>query len=179
MIYVRCFSIGSKTNRSSYPPTPRVPPSCNPSNLIRRIEIHQRLHQSRTHRLLAFPHPYPRVIIALVRLILAIRVTHLLHQIVLLLEHIVSDAREVGVLQVGVEVDFDDAVADGFLVFLLGGAGAAVEDEEDGFFFRGGGLVFDVFLVWEVGGISWIRGFGGGGLRFPRSSGWRRTFPGL
>lgn len=89
----------------------------------------------------------------------------MLHQVVLLLEHIVSDARKVGVLQVGVEVDFDDAVADGLLVFLLGGAGAAVEDEEDGLFFRGGGLVFDVFLVWEGNkGVScggFLGGFGG------------------
>lgn len=76
-------------------------------------------------------------------------------------------------MQVGVEVDFDDAVADGLLVFLLGGAGAAVEDEEDRFFFRRGGLVLDVFLVWEgngglVEGVFY--GFSGG-LRFPRSSG--------
>jgi hypothetical protein len=50
--------------------------------------------------------------------------------VVLFGEHVVTDSGTVGVLQVCVEVDFDDAVADCLGVFLFGGAAPAVEDQE-------------------------------------------------
>jgi hypothetical protein len=50
-------------------------------------------------------------------------------------------------LHVGVKVDLDDTVANGLLVFLLGGAGATVEDEEDRLVLLGAGLLLDVGLV--------------------------------
>ena len=83
--------------------------------------------------------------ILLVRLVSTVRVADLGHEVVLVLEHVVTDALGVGVLQVGVEVDLADAVGDGVEVLLLAGAGAAVEDEEDGLL-----VVLDALLLGDV-----------------------------
>jgi len=69
------------------------------------------------------------------------------HDVVLLVEHVVSDTSKVGVLQVSVQVDLDDTVANGLLELLLGGSGATVEDKEDGLVLLGLGLLLDVSLV--------------------------------
>lgn len=45
---------------------------------------------------------------------------------------VVANTGQVGPLQVSVEVNLDDTVADGLLELLDGGARATVEDEEDG-----------------------------------------------
>ena len=85
--------------------------------------------------------------VLLVWLILSIGVADLLHDVVLLGEDVVSDTGEVSVLEVGVEVDLDDTVADGVGELLLGGSGSTVEDEEDGLVLLGSDGVLDVLLV--------------------------------
>lgn len=88
-----------------------------------------------------------RVEVLLVWLVLSIWVADLLHDVVLLGQDVVSDTGEVCVLEVGVEVDLDDTVADGVDELLLGGAGSTVEDEEDGLVLLGSDGVLDVLLV--------------------------------
>ena len=83
----------------------------------------------------------------LVGLIVAIRVADLSVDVILLIEHVVADAFGVGVLQIGVEIDFDDAVTDGIQVVLLAGAGAAMEDEEDGLFILALLLLLHILLM--------------------------------
>jgi len=85
--------------------------------------------------------------ILLVGLVSAIRVADLGAEVVLLADHVVADTLSVGVLEVSVEVDLDDAIADGVEVLLLAGARATVEDEEDGLAVLAAGLLLDVLLV--------------------------------
>jgi hypothetical protein len=73
-------------------------------------------------------------------LVLALRVANLGAEIILLLEHIVPNAGQVGPLKISVEVDLDHAIRDGLLVLLLGAAGSAMEDEEDGLLVRAASL---------------------------------------
>ena len=96
------------------------------------------------HGLLTLTHPHTWVVVLLVWLVRAIWVADLAHDVVLLVEDVVADTRQVGPLQIGVEVDLDDTVGDGVLVFLEGGAGTAVEDEVDWLLLVGAGLVLDV-----------------------------------
>lgn len=85
--------------------------------------------------------------VLLVGLVLTVGVSDSGADVVLLVDHVVTDTRAVGELHVSVHVDLDDTVADGIEVLLLGGARAAVEDEEDGLgvLRADGGL--DVLLV--------------------------------
>lgn len=85
--------------------------------------------------------------VLLVWLVLSVWVADLLQEVVLLVENVVSDTGEVSVLQVGVEVDLDDTVADGVGELLLGGSGSTVEDEEDWLVLLGSDGVLDVLLV--------------------------------
>ena len=82
------------------------------------------------HGLLTFADPHSRIKVFLVWLICTVWVTDLRGDIVLLAEHVISDTGAVGILQISVEIDFDDAVGDGLLVFFLGTSAAAVENEE-------------------------------------------------
>lgn len=115
--------------------------------LVGGVEVVKGSVQALGHGLLALAYPDTGVKVLLVRLVLAVRVADSAHQVVLLVQDIVTHAAEVGILQVGVQVDLDDTVADGLLVLGLGGAGAAVEDEEDGLVLVGAGLLLDVGLV--------------------------------
>lgn len=83
----------------------------------------------------------------LVWLVSAVRVTDLAAEVVLLANHVVTDTLSVGVLEVGVEVDLADTVADGVKVLLLAGARATVENEEDRLLVLDAGLLPDVVLV--------------------------------
>lgn len=56
----------------------------------------------------------------LVWLILSIRVTNLLQDVVLLVKNVVSDTSQVCVLQISIEVDLDDTVANSIQELLLG-----------------------------------------------------------
>lgn len=83
----------------------------------------------------------------LVGLILTIGITDGSEEVVLLVEHVVSDTGHVSELHVSVDVDLDDTEADGVEVLLLGRAGATVEDEEDGLVVVGADGLLDVGLV--------------------------------
>jgi hypothetical protein len=65
----------------------------------------------------------------------------------LLLQDIVSNSSEVSPLQIGIEVDLADAIADGLLELLLGRSGTAVEDKEYRLVCLGVGLLLDVLLM--------------------------------
>lgn len=115
--------------------------------LASSVEVLQSLLDALAHALLTVTYPHARVEELLVRLVSALGVADLGHEVVLLVEDVVTDTAQVGPLHVGVEVDLDDTVADGLLVLFLGGAGAAVEDEEDGLVLLRAGLLLHVFLV--------------------------------
>ena len=85
--------------------------------------------------------------VLLVGLVVTVGVADLLLKVGLLGEDIVADTGHVGVLEVSVEVDLDDTMADGGEVLLLGGAGSSVEDKEQGLVLGALDLVLGVGLV--------------------------------
>lgn len=91
--------------------------------------------------------------VLLVGLVVTVGVADSSEEVVLLVQHIVTDASHVGKLHVGVHVDLDDTVADGIEVLLLSRAGAAVEDKEDRLVVAGanGGLDVSLVLAKELG----------------------------
>lgn len=84
------------------------------------------------HGLLALTDPDTGVKVLLVGLVLAVGVADSGADVVLLVDHVVTDTRGVSELHVCVHVDLDNTVADSVKVLLLGGAGATMEDEEYG-----------------------------------------------
>lgn len=92
---------------------------CTDSQLISGVEVLQALRDTSSHCLFTLTHPHAGIEILLVGLIFTIWITNLLHQIVLLVEHIITDTSQVGILQVSVEVDLDHTIANGVRVFLL------------------------------------------------------------
>ena len=115
--------------------------------LASSVEVLKSNLDTLAHGLLTLANPHAGVEELLVGLVLAIRVANSRHKVVFLVEDVVTDTGEVGVLHVSVEVDLDDTVADSLLVLLLGRAGAAVEDEEDGLVLLGASLLLNVGLV--------------------------------
>lgn len=99
--------------------------------------------------------------VLLVWLILSVWVADLLADVVLLRQDVVADAGKVSVLQIGIEVDLDDTVADGIGELLLGGTGSTVEDKEDWLVLLGSDRLLDVLLVlaeelWVELDVSWL-----------------------
>jgi hypothetical protein len=99
--------------------------------------------------------------VLLVWLILSVWVADLLHDVVLLLQDVVTDTGEVGVLQIGIEVDLDDTVADGVGELLLRRTGSTVEDEEDWLVLLGSDGILNMLLVlakelWVELDVSWL-----------------------
>ena len=121
--------------------------SSAPSYLVSSVEVHQCFLHTGAHCLLALSYPDTRIKVLLVGLVLTLWVADLLHDIVLLVEHVVSNASQVCPLEIGVEVDLDHAVADGVLVLLLCATTATVEDEEDWLLSLGVLLVIDILLM--------------------------------
>lgn len=95
----------------------------------------------------AATYPDTRVILLLVGLVRALGVADLRVEVLDVLGHVVADTAEVGPLEIGVEVDLDDAVRDGLLELRRRGAGAAVEHEERGLVVLGLELLLEVGLV--------------------------------
>lgn len=62
------------------------------------------------HGLLTLTNPDTRIEVLLVWLVLSIWVANLFHEVVLLVEDIVANTSQVGVLQIGIEVDLNDTV---------------------------------------------------------------------
>jgi len=111
------------------------------------VEVLKSLLGALGHGLLTLTDPDAGVEELLVGLVSTVGVTDSGHEVVLLAQDVVTDTGQVGVLHVSVDVDLDDTVANGLLVFGLGGTGATVEDEEDGLVLGGLGLLLDVGLV--------------------------------
>lgn len=88
--------------------------------LVGSVEVLQRFGNTFAHCLLTFTNPDTRVIVLLVRLVFTLWVADLSLDVVVLVDDVVPDADQVGPLQVCVEIDLYDAVADGIGVFLLG-----------------------------------------------------------
>jgi hypothetical protein len=63
-----------------------------------RVEILQSFSHTSTHRLLALPDPDSRIEELLVRFVFSLRVANCRHQVILLLQDIVTDAGQVGKL---------------------------------------------------------------------------------
>lgn len=79
--------------------------------------------------LFTFPYPDSGVVLLLVGLVGALRVTNLSHEVVLLLEDEVTDTAEVSPLGVGVNVHLNDTVDNSLSDLILGRTGTTVEDE--------------------------------------------------
>jgi hypothetical protein len=118
-----------------------------PLQLAGSVEVLKSLLGALGHGLLTLANPDAGVEVLLVGLVSTVGVADSGHEVVLLVQDVVTDTGQVGVLHVSVDVDLDDTVADGLLVLGLGGAGATVEDEEDGLVLLGAGLLLDVGLV--------------------------------
>lgn len=127
----------------------------NNLQLTSSVEVLKSLLDTLAHRLFTFTDPDTGVEVLLVGLISAIGVTDSSQQVILLLEDVVADTRQVGKLHISIDIDLDDAVADGFLVLGLGGAGATVENEVDGLVGRRTDFLLDVFLVF--GEEFWVQ----------------------
>ncbi len=112
------------------------------------IEIRQTLLYPRGHCLFPLPHPHSRIKILFIWLVRTVGIPNLLHQILLVLEHVVPDSRKVRILQIGIQIHLHNAMADGVRELFFLRPGAAVEDKEDGLvrfglcFFLNVGLVF-------------------------------------
>lgn len=115
--------------------------------LASSVEVLQSNLDTLGHGLLTLTNPDAGVEELLVGLVLTVGVTDSGQEVVLLVEHVVTDTGHVGELHVSVKVDLDNTVADSLLVLLLGRAGATVEDKEDGLVRGGVGLLLDVGLV--------------------------------
>jgi hypothetical protein len=122
--------------------------------LASSVEVGQGLLDTGAHGLLALANPDTGVEVLLVWLVSTVGVADRGRNVVLLVDHVVSDTAGVSVLGVGVDVDLDNTVADGVKVLLLLRAGATVEHEEHGGFglagsleAAGGELLLDVGLV--------------------------------
>lgn len=83
----------------------------------------------------------------LIGLVFAIGVTNGCQQIIFLVQHIVTNARHVGELHIGIHVNLDDTVTNSVEVLLLAGARATMENEVDRLVFLGAESGFDVSLV--------------------------------
>lgn len=133
----------------------------NNLQLVGSVEVLESLLDTGGHGLLSLANPDTWVEELLVWLVLAVWVTDLLHDVVLLVQDVVPDAGEVGVLEISVQVDLDDTVGDGLLELLLGGSGSTVEDEEDWLVLLGLDGRLDVSLVlaekgWLELDVSWL-----------------------
>jgi hypothetical protein len=115
--------------------------------LVGGVEVVKCNLHSRRHGLLSLTYPHAWIEVLLVWLVVSLWVAHRGLQVVLLLEHVVSDTRHVRILEIGVQVDLDHSVPDGLLVLLLGRTGPAVEDKVNWLILRGASLRLDVGLV--------------------------------
>jgi hypothetical protein len=115
--------------------------------LTSSVEVFQSLLDTLAHGLLTLTNPHAGVEELLVGLVSTLGVTDRGQEVVLLVEDVVTDTGQVGVLHVSVKVDLDDTVANGLLVLGLGGTGATVEDEEDGLVLLGADLLLNILLV--------------------------------
>jgi hypothetical protein len=112
-----------------------------------RVEILQSFSYTGAHGLFALPHPDSGIEELLIGLVFPFRIANRCHQVVLLLQDVITNARQVGKLQIGVEIDFDHTMANGIRILLLAGSGSSMEDKEDGLVLFRAGLVFDECLV--------------------------------
>ena len=122
-------------------------PAVSSLKLVGSVEVLESDSNALGHGNLAGTDPHARIVRLLVGLVGAVRVANLAHEVVLLADHVITDTLGVGVLEVSVEVDLADTVADSIGKLLLAGSGTAVEDEEDGLLVLGASLLLDVLLV--------------------------------
>jgi hypothetical protein len=94
------------------------------------LEILQSLFDPFGHGLLSLTDPDSRIKVFLIGFILAIWIADLGGKVRFLVDHVIPYPRTIGKLQVGIEIDFDDTVRDGFAVFLFGTSTATVEHQE-------------------------------------------------
>lgn len=90
-------------------------------------------------------YPDTRVVLLLVGLVVTLGVSDLGLEVVDVLGDIVTDTREVGPLEISIEVDLYDTVGNGDLELRDGRPGTTVEDEESGL------VILSLELLLEVG----------------------------
>jgi hypothetical protein len=99
--------------------------------------------------------------VLLVWLVLSVWVANLLHDVILLVQDIVTDTSEVSVLEISVKIDLHDTIADGIDELLLRRSRSTVEDQEDWRVLLGSNGILNVLLVlaeelWVELDISWF-----------------------
>lgn len=128
--------------------------------MVLSVEDVQSLSDSGRHGLLTLSNPDSWVEVLLVWLVLTIWVTDLRHDVVLLVEDVVTNTSEVSVLTVSVQVDLDNTVLDGGVELLLGRTGTTVEDQVQWVLLTTD-LLLSVFLVltqdgWSQDNVTWL-----------------------
>lgn len=111
------------------------------------VKVLETFSNALAHALLTLAHPDTRVKVLLVGLVVAVWVSDCLQQVILLAQNVIPHTAQVSVLQVSIQVDFDDAVRDGIQILLLGGTAATVEDQEHGLVVLAACLLLDIGLV--------------------------------
>lgn len=97
----------------------------------------------------------------LVWLVCSIWVTNWGHEVILVLEDVVTDTSEISELHIGIKVDLDNTVGDGIQELLLGRSGSTVEDQEDWLVVLGSNSLLDMGLVlaeelWAELDVTWL-----------------------
>ena len=80
-------------------------------------------------------------------LVLTIRVSNLLHDVVFLVENIIPDTGQVRVLEIGIKVDFHNTMPNSICVLLLAGTRSTVEDKKNGLVLFLARLLLDICLM--------------------------------
>jgi hypothetical protein len=111
------------------------------------VEVLKRNSEALRHGLLTLTNPDTGVVVLLVGLVIAVRVTDLSLEVARLVLDVVADTSEVSVLHVGVEVDLYDTVSDSLPEVVDTGARSTVENKEDGLVLLGANGLLDVLLV--------------------------------
>ena len=97
----------------------------------------------------------------LVWLVCSIWVTNWGHEVILVLEDVVTDTSEISELHIGIKVDLDNTVGDGIQELLLGRSRSTVEDQEDWLVVLGSNSLLDMGLVlaeelWAELDVTWL-----------------------
>lgn len=117
------------------------------SKLVRRLEVVKGNLATLRHSFLALTNPNARIVLLLVRLVRALGVANLGHQVVLLVENKVTDTLKIGELSVSVNVHLNDTIVHSSIDLLLLRARATVEDQENRVFLVSLELVAHIVLV--------------------------------
>jgi len=149
-------------------PSPNPNPNFRPLQAAGSVEVLESLLDTSLHRFFSLSHPNPGIVLLLVWLVRAFGVAYLTLwgrylvsnlavkdrerevaylQVLDIVEDVVTDSSQVAPLEIGIDIDLDDAMGNGLAILVLGRSRATVEDEEDWLGVRATQLLGDELLV--------------------------------